>query len=215
MNFGFEAIISILFLLFSSSALFFFKDNLDKIISVIICALLTIILICKMVSNSAEIKDLTLVISIYVLVVSYLLLKPDSEASEDVLILQKIKYAFAFIIFLAVFIAAIFLSQNITQLSTISEKQKLAQKDDKFLNSFKNSSFGIAISEVGGSVLESKSKQDQIAKKNRGEFKMNQTKRETMRSDLSNSFLLKGFSEFILLLVAFFSLNLIRKAKAL
>lgn len=212
MNFGIEALISVLFIIFSSASLLFLQDNFNRIASLVIALLLLIAAIATSVTNYASVQKLILVTAIYLITTVFVLLKQDENVQDMRDIKKKIYHFLTIIVIAFSFFAVVFVTQNITNLSLISEEKKLQAKDDKFLNSFKNSSFGIVLGEVGGSISNSKSKQDSMTKEDKGQFKMPYTSQEKLRSTLSDNFLLKNFAEFILLLSAFLSIHLIYRS---
>lgn len=211
MNFSIEALISVFFLAFSCASLLFITHRLNRLISLIIALLSTAIIIAKSVGDYEAIKALVLMILLYIVTITVITLKQDDDPQHRDNT-PKITYICAIIIVAVSAISLTLLTQNITTLSTRSEEKKLQQQDDKFLNSFKNSSFGLALSEVGGSVSNSTSKQDIIITDDQGQFKMTHMQRGKLQSRLSDSFLVKNFSEFILLLSAFLSVSLIYRA---
>jgi hypothetical protein len=213
MFFDAKLLVATLFIITNFSILFLVKTRFNIALSLIFTYLLTVLCLSITVSNYENLKELTIVLAIYTMVMMFLIFYHNPIVLEKIQKsrFEKIRYVFfivpiCFFVILATFFSTFWIVTKIEETSYFVAEKKIEQKNEELFGSLKSSESEITIDELRGIVPRSKIHKKILEKnktyKTQDEFKMSARRRSRLQDKMAESFLLKRSSDFILIITA-------------
>lgn len=216
--FDIKLLVVLLFVVINFSILLLVKTRINSAISLILSYLVTVFFLGLAVTSYENLKELIVILAIYSMVVLFLVCRHDSIILEEE---KKSRFKkislhfFVALVVLVIFFSVFWVTNNIVRISNFVEGQKIERRNKELFGSFRTSSSHIIIDENRGIVPKKKTlkiekRSELVNKRDTQEaFNLNARQRARLKDRLSDSFLLKRFSDFILIITALLTLSLL------